>query len=154
MVIVIIQRFLEIFGCEMGLAAAFSLMVRLEIIKSTTFSNVIMASVSILLILVFYAITLRSFLIEVSNEPRVYLGINLTLVLILVISAIIMASINPEPYYTILFMPFKLLSYMSFNKVLSAAAVGTLFVAQVFLMPYIGIPEEAYLDEMDDGRRT
>ena len=147
MVRVIIQRVLEVFGIEMGLAAAFSLMVRLEIIKSTTFSNVVMAGVSIVIILIFYGFTLHSFLLEVSNDPKVYLGVNVPIVSLLVAIAIVLSIINWEPYFTILYMPFKLLSYMNLNKVLSACVVGALFIAQVFLMPYIGVPNEDFFDD-------
>lgn len=144
---VIIQRFLEVFGFEMGLAAIFSLMVRLEIIKSTTFSNVVMAVVSIVMMLAFYGFTLHSFLAEVSNKPKIYLGVNVTIVSLLVAIAIVLSIINWEPYFTILYMPFKLLSYMNLNKVLSACVVGALFIAQVFVMPYIGVPDEDFFDD-------
>lgn len=144
---VIIQRILEVFGFEMGVAALFSLFVRLELIKSTTFSNVIIAAIGIIMTLIFYGFTLHSFLMEVSNRPKVYLGVNLPIITVFVAIAIAMAVVNYEPYFTILYMPFKILAYMNLNKVLSTCVVGAIFIAQVFLMPYIGAPEPEFFEE-------
>ena len=170
---VIIRRIIEVICAEMLISALGASLIYFGIIDSAV-STLIIAIVVTVLYLIWTGICLYKFRV-VFDGKRDFFLVNIPIYFTLFAGAIVTGYFKPEPVYTFLFMPFKLLRIAArfcYTKDLwrfpgagrmthsvSAAIISIVITILVIIIPfyistdrkmYIKEVEEDGLDEMDE----
>ena len=91
-------------------------------------------------IILFHIYCLRAYIRFVHN-PAVYLKVNVTVFLVFAVINMMLAFINKEPYYTYLFLPYKLFMVFGVSKIMSAAIINLVMLFIIMIIPWGTVPE-------------
>ncbi len=128
-------RLRETFIFEILISVIFAFLFYTGVLASTNIGSGIIMLFCIGLIL----IHLHKCLVEYylfAGERELYYITNFTVLIIFASLNIVMAAFNAEPYYTWLFLPYKVFTQLGLGKVMSAALVHLTKICFVLWIPH------------------
>ncbi len=137
------RRFIEYFASEIALSLVGTFFLSF-IVKKVTGAMAICVMLLCLLINIIYIYRcLMSHIFCASRKQ--YFRVNLKVFLVFAAINLVMARLNLEPFYTWLFLPYKIFTIIGAGKVFSAVVINLIMLFFILIVPRIAKPSSKQL---------